>query len=156
LNTIFNHVSAILDNSDVDTTGNVNIEAIHDSEIYSATLGLAGSATSQGQAFAGAGSATLSAITSELEALARDSTVNALGTVTLEARDDSSIGSGAGGAAVAIAGGSNGGVGGAVGAALALNTIISSVEATIERSSIGALAPRAWWSTRFPLPRLWR
>ena len=147
INEVANHVLAIVDDSD-DAGGDVTLTAESSAEIQAKAIGAAVSVSaSSGNtpiAVGATGTGADNRITNTIRAAIEDTvpvsanTVQAGGSVSLHASDDSSVDSFGFAGAVAIAAGSNAPVSGAVGVGVAINTIANDVSAYVAHTTVDA------------------
>ncbi len=129
-NEIDNQIRAYLDHVSLTSNGTLTIEAISESSIGTAAVGV-GVSTGQGK-LAGAGSIAINTITNLIDArIIGEGTISTAGTIKLTASDESLIVSIAGGVSVAANGK-------AVGAAVSYNLISNQVKAYIEDAVVTA------------------
>ncbi|MBM4068701.1 MAG: hypothetical protein FJ271_07120 [Planctomycetes bacterium] len=126
VNKITNHVSAIIDSSDVTADGAVNLSATSTATIQAITVaggvGIGGGSI----VFVGAGAGSQDTVNNTVQALLKGSGTIRSGhaqAVTLTATDSSTINGDAGGLSLGFNGGQDGGVAGALGAAAVVNNV---------------------------------
>lgn len=140
INTVINTISAkIAPGSAIDSAMDVQLEAAGAQELIAAALGLAGSGSGGAGAIAVSlvGSGSMNVVQNDVTASITEASINADGAISLVASDESTLGSGAGGAAVSISAG-GGGVQTAVAASLAANAVNNTIKAIIVDSQVEA------------------
>ena len=140
-NSIKNTIDAYVDESSLDTSGGLTIEALSTETIKTIAAGGAGA-----EKLALAGGVALNFIESTIDAYISGSPViNAAGSIIIKATDTSAITADAGGVAIAVSIAKeekdgeeeeNGGGAGAVGASVAVNEIKNGIKAYVEGSTI--------------------
>jgi Ca2+-binding RTX toxin-like protein len=139
-NDVENTITATIDDSTINASGNVEIAATSATVIDALTIAGSGSfAGGQGGgfSFAGAGAGSANKIHNTIEASIKNgSIVTTTGTVILSATDSSTILADAGGVGIAIAGGQAGGTGLSFGLSFATNDIRNTITAFVENSAV--------------------
>ncbi|HEY7759786.1 MAG TPA: hypothetical protein VIA64_10275 [Burkholderiales bacterium] len=148
-NEIGNETRAVIDDSDVDTTGDVILSASSTSTIDALAVGVAVAVSGSGGVAggaSGAGANTENSIASTVEALIRNSEeiseqgVTAGQSVGLSATDTSTITSAATSVGVSITASAGAALGGSIVVTPSTNTVTNSVRAGVDNSLVEALA----------------
>ena len=142
INHVADQVQAVVEDSTVTVSGNVELSATSTATIHALTIaGTVGAAGGQGGgfSFAGAGSGSGNTVRNTVKAEILDGSAiktTGAGVVTLTATDTSKIIADAGGVGIAIAGGQGGGAAVTAGVSIAHNDIQNEVSATVSSSTI--------------------
>ncbi len=139
VNDLGNEIRATISGSNVQSTGNVALDATAQGSASAFALGLAGAASGgliASLSVAGAGSAAGNLVANTIEALVENSTITPGGTLELVAEDQLAISADAGAGALAIGGGGIAGVGLGVGISLAGNSVTNTIRAAIDGSTV--------------------
>ncbi|MFK8115024.1 MAG: hypothetical protein AB8B91_22675, partial [Rubripirellula sp.] len=164
MNVIVADVDARIQNTPVETNGNLNVIAKTSGEIFVGAL--AGSGAGTGGAGGGntnglGGAVAINLVTREVHALieneAERQTVRVDGALVVDASDSSQIIAAVGGLTLAISGGAGGGNSNGLGAAIAFNTISNNaLEAAISNVDVSAgnVSVYAWSGSRIAVATL--